>query len=152
SPRWLITHGKGEEAEAVVKAIERHFADAGHPLEPVHETITLHARHDVGFGLIARTMARTYPGRSILGLSLMVSQAFLYNAVFFTYALVLTKFYGVEPDRTGLYLLPFAAGNFLGPVLLGPLFDTVGRRKMISATYGISALLLAATGWMFAHE
>jgi MFS family permease len=72
--------------------------------------------------------------------------------VFFTYALVLTRFYGVQPDRTGLYLLPFAVGNFLGPVLLGPLFDTVGRRKMIAATYGISAALLALTGWMFAHE
>ncbi len=82
----------------------------------------------------------------------MVSQAFLYNAIFFTYALVLTKFYGVPSDRTGLYLLPFAVGNFLGPVLLGHLFDTVGRKPMIAATYSISAVLLAVTGWLFAHD
>jgi MFS family permease len=152
SPRWLITHGRAEEADRVVKDIERHFIDDGMKLEPVHETITLHARHDVGFGLIARTMVRKYPGRSLLGLTLMVSQAFLYNAVFFTYALVLTRFYGVAADRTGLYLLPFAVGNFLGPVLLGHFFDTVGRKPMIAATYSISAVLLAATGWLFAHE
>jgi MFS family permease len=151
SPRWLVTHGRADEANAVVQDIERHFAAEGKTLDPVHETITLHARHDVGFGLIASTMVHTYPGRSLLGLSLMVSQAFLYNAVFFTYALVLTRFYGVPADRTGLYLLPFAVGNFLGPVLLGHFFDTVGRKPMIAGTYTISAVLLASTGWMFAH-
>ncbi len=152
SPRWLVTHGRAEEANAVVKDIERHFADEGKTLDPVNQTITLHARHDVGFALIARTMVKTYPGRTLLGLTLMVSQAFLYNAIFFTYALVLTNFYGVPSDRTGLYLLPFAVGNFLGPVLLGHFFDSVGRKPMIAATYSISAVLLAATGWMFAHE
>ncbi len=151
SPRWLITHGHQDEANRVVQDIERHFEKEGRPLEPVHETITLRPRNDVGFGLIARTMVQTYPGRSLLGLTLMVSQAFLYNAIFFTYALVLTKFYGVPSDRTGLYLLPFAVGNFFGPVLLGHLFDTVGRKPMISATYSVSAVLLALTGWLFAH-
>ena len=152
SPRWLVTHGHEDEANKVVKEIERHFEEDGTSLDPVHDTITLQPRTDVGFGLIARTMVRTYPGRSLLGLTLMVSQAFLYNAIFFTYALVLTRFYGVPSDRTGLYLLPFAVGNFLGPVLLGHLFDTVGRKPMIAGTYSISAVLLALTGWLFAHD
>jgi MFS family permease len=152
SPRWLVTHGHQDEADRVVREIEAEFENEGKRLDAVQETITLRPRNDIGFGLIARTMVRTYPGRSLLGLTLMVSQAFLYNAIFFTYALVLTRFYGVAGDRTGLYLLPFAVGNFLGPVLLGPLFDTVGRKAMISATYSISALLLALTGWLFAHD
>ena len=151
SPRWLVTHGHQDEANKVVEEIEKHFADDGKPLEPAHDTITLRPRNDIGFGLIARTMVQTYPGRSLLALTLMVSQAFLYNAIFFTYALVLTKFYGVPNDRTGLYLLPFAVGNFLGPVLLGHFFDTVGRKPMIAATYSISAILLAVTGYLFAH-
>src|SRR6478752_6490475 len=88
-------------------------------------------------------------GRTALGLVLMASQAFIYNAIFFTYALVLTKFYGIEADKVGLYILPFAIGNFLGPLLLGPLFDSLGRRQMITATYAISGVLLAITGWMF---
>ncbi|WP_435007090.1 MFS transporter [Tundrisphaera lichenicola] len=152
SPRWLATHGRGDEANRVVEEIERHFTEDGVKLEPVHESITLHARHDVGFGLIARTMVHTYPGRTLLGLSLMISQAFLYNAVFFTYALVLVRFYDVPSAETGLYLLPFALGNFLGPVLLGHFFDTVGRKPMIAGTYTISAILLAATGWLFTQD
>ena len=94
-------------------------------------------------------MLATYPSRSILGLLLMISQAFLYNAVFFTYALILTRFYDVPAGHTGIYLLPFALGNFLGPLILGHFFDVIGRRQMISATYAISALLLTATGWLF---
>jgi MFS family permease len=151
SPRWLITHGHEGEAKRVVESIEDQFKGEGVKLDPVHETIRLQPRNDIGFGMIARTMVQTYPGRSFLGLSLMVSQAFLYNAIFFTYALVLTKFYGVPSDRTGLYLLPFAVGNFFGPVLLGHLFDTIGRKPMIAATYSVSAVLLALTGWLFAH-
>jgi len=100
---------------------------------------------------VARTMLSTYRSRSILGLLLMISQAFLYNAVFFTYALILTRFYDVPAERTGIYLLPFALGNFLGPLILGHFFDIIGRRQMISATYAISALLLAVTGWMFSN-
>jgi MFS family permease len=150
SPRWLVTHGHAEEAERVVAGIEAHFAHEGKELAPVDRAITLRPRGPIGFGLIARTMLRTYPRRTVLGLALMASQAFLYNAVFFTYALVLDRFYGVAEDRTGLYLLPFAAGNFLGPLLLGGLFDTVGRKPMIAGTYAISAVLLAVTGYLFA--
>ncbi len=152
SPRWLVTHGHPEEANRVVDEIEEEFRKEGRTLDPVTETITIRPRDDVGFGLIARTMIRTYPGRTALGLTLMVSQAFLFNSVFFTYALVLTKFFGIESDRTGLYLVPFTIGNFLGPILLGPMFDTIGRRPMIAGTYSISAALIAATGWLFAHE
>ena len=152
SPRWLVIHGHEDEANRVVGEIEEHFETAGVDLEPTTETITVQTRTDLGFGLIAKTMVQTYPGRSFLGLTLMVAQAFLYNAVFFTYALVLIDFYQVPADRTGLYLLPFAVGNFLGPVALGHWFDTIGRKPMIAATYAISAILLAATGWLFAHD
>ena len=151
SPRWLVTHGYEEEANRVVREIEDRFEKEGKTLEPVHETITLRPRNDVGFGLIARTMVKTYPGRTVLGLALMISQAFLFNSVFFTYALVLTRFFGIAGDRTGLYLVPFTIGNFLGPILLGPFFDTVGRKPMIAGTYTISAVLLALTGWLFAQ-
>jgi MFS family permease len=99
---------------------------------------------------VARTLLRLYPGRTVLGLVLMASQAFFYNAIFFTYALVLTRYYGVAADRVGLYVLPFAFGNFLGPLLLGPLFDTLGRKPMIAATYALSGLLLALTAALFA--
>jgi MFS family permease len=98
---------------------------------------------------VARALLRDYPRRTILGLVLMGSQAFFYNAIFFSYALVLTSFYGVSAENVGWYILPFAAGNFLGPLLLGPLFDTIGRRPMISFTYAISGLLLALSGWLF---
>jgi MFS family permease len=150
SPRWLVTHGQEQEAERVTAEIEGHFARAGRPLEEVTHTMTIRPRGPIGFGLIARTMLRKYLRRSLLGLSLMVSQAFLYNAVFFTYAMVLTRFFGVPEGRTGLYLLPFAVSNFLGPLLLGGLFDTWGRKPMIAGTYTISALLLATTGYLFA--
>ena len=91
-----------------------------------------------------------YRRQAWLGVALMAAQAFCYNAVFFTYALVLTRFYGVASGNVGLFILPFAVGNFLGPLLLGPLFDTVGRRIMITATYGLSGVLMVMTGWMFA--
>jgi MFS family permease len=150
SPRWLVAHGHAEEAERVTSEIERHFAHAGQALPPVTKTITIRPRGPIGFGLIARTIFQKYRTRSVVGLSLMVSQAFLYNATFFSYALVLIKFYGVPADRTGLYLLPFAVSNFFGPVLLGPLFDSVGRKPMIAGTYTVSAVLLAVTGYLFA--
>jgi MFS family permease len=99
---------------------------------------------------VARTLFSTYRQRALVGLALMIAQAFFYNAIFFTFALVLTEFYGVAADQVGWYILPFAAGNFLGPLLLGRLFDTLGRRLMISLTYGLSGVLLALSGYLFA--
>lgn len=151
SPRWLMTHGYKDEAEKTIETIECEVStQCGQELKPVFgQALKLHPRKSFGFGVVARTMLTTYRSRSILGLLLMISQAFLYNAVFFTYALILTRFYDVPAGRTGIYLLPFALGNFLGPLILGHFFDVVGRRQMISATYAISALLLTATGWLF---
>lgn len=153
SPRWLMIHGKPGEAENTIAEIEERVEkDTGEPLErPRRKPLTIHPRKRFGFGIVFRTMLGKYRSRSIVGLSLMVSQAFLYNAVFFTYALILTRFYGVPGGRTGIYLLPFAVGNFLGPLILGRFFDTVGRRQMIASTYILSAILLTATGWLFAR-
>ena len=153
SPRWLMTHGARHDAEKVMDGIEaRSEASLGRPLPPTEGgPLVIHPRESFGFGLVARRMYQKYLTRSFLSLSLITSQAFLYNAVFFTYALILTRFYHVPGGRTGLYLLPFAAGNFLGPLALGHFFDTIGRRPMISLTYAISAALLAVTGWLFAR-
>jgi len=101
---------------------------------------------------VARTLFRTHPKRSVLGLVLMASQAFFYNSIFFTYALVLGRFFNVPADRIGLYILPFAVGNFLGPLLLGRLFDSVGRKPMIAATYAASGVLLAVTAVLFVNH
>ncbi|HEV2629022.1 MAG TPA: MFS transporter [Pseudolabrys sp.] len=155
SPRWLVTHGYEAEAEKTVAGIERLVsAEAHRRLAPVDEddAVTVHPHHTFGFGLIVRTVFGRYWRRALVGFSLMVAQAFLYNAIFFTYALVLTRFFHVEPSVTGLYLLPFAFGNVLGVYLLGSLFDTIGRRQMIAATYALSAVLLAITGWLFAID
>src|SRR5262249_36635940 len=152
SPRWLMIHGRPGAAAHVIEEIEaRVTASTGAALPPVHPTATvaLGAAHRVTLASVAGTLLHQYPTRTVLGLVLMASQAFLYNAVFFTYALVLTHFYGVPAERIGLYILPFAVGNFLGPLLLGPLFDTLGRKTMICATYGLSGVLLALTGWLF---
>ncbi len=149
SPRWLITHGHGEEAERVVAAIETRAGKDGHVLPPVSETARLRARRSTPLVEVFVTLVRTYPRRTVLGLMLMASQAFLYNAIFFTYALILTDFYEVPAADVGFYVLPFAAGNVLGPLLLGRLFDTIGRRVMIVFTYGVSGVLLAATGLLF---
>lgn len=149
SPRWLMTHGHGDEAERIVSSIEARVVAEGHVLEPASHTARLRTRRSTPLREVFVTLLRTYPERAVLGLSLMASQAFLYNAIFFTYALMLTDFYGVPPQRIGWYVLPFAAGNVLGPILLGHLFDTLGRRTMIVFTYGISGALLAATGFLF---
>jgi len=153
SPRWLMTHGRPHDAEQVVRGIEeRVAADTGRPLPPV-PPIRIRLRTDVHswFGVGLRALVTLYRRRTVLGVVLMATQAFCYNAIFFTYALILTKFYGVAPDNVGLFILPFAGGNFLGPLLLGRLFDTVGRRPMITATYALSGVLMAITGWLFAH-
>ncbi len=150
SPRWLMLHGKPREAEQVVEEIEaRVVADVKAPLEPTAKTLALGETHRTTMLSVAQTLLKHYPGRTTLGISLMAAQAFVYNAIFFTYALILTKFYGIAVDKVGLYILPFAIGNFLGPLLLGPLFDSWGRRQMIITTYALSGVLLAFTGWMF---
>ena len=152
SPRWLVTHGHEKSAEKVVGSIEDEIRkDTGkRSLGEPRDTLTVHPRKSFGFGIIAEAMLSKYRGRSALALTLMVAQAFLYNAVFFTYGLVLTRFDHISPERTGVYLLPLAAGNFMGPLLLGRFFDTVGRRRMISATFGVAGLLLIVTGALFA--
>jgi MFS family permease len=147
SPRWLMTHGRAAEAERVVEGIEAHFNLAPAELPRVR----LHVRRSTPLTEVARSLFVTHRTRAYVGLALMASQAFFYNAIFFTYALVLTDFYGIPSNDVGWYLLPFAAGNVLGPVLLGRLFDTIGRRQMIAFTYIMSGVLLAAAGWLFAR-
>ncbi|MGH7916221.1 MAG: MFS transporter [Candidatus Binataceae bacterium] len=153
SPRWLLTHGQREEAEKIVREVEDTVArETGERLgEPREKPLKIHVRHQFGLAVMLKPLVTQYRTRSILGLSLMIAQAFVYNAILFTYAIVLTRFYGVRADHTGFYLLPFALGNFLGPVLLGHLFDTIGRRTMIAATFALSGLLLILTGWLFSQ-
>ncbi len=151
SPRWLITHGRFEEAGRVVDEIEARAARSG-PLPPLPEglpPLRLVRRGHTRWGEIVATLFAHHPRRTALGLVLMATQAFCYNAIFFTYALVLTRFYDVEPEVVGWFILPFAFGNVTGPLLLGPLFDSVGRKPMIAATYGLAGVLLCITGWLF---
>ena len=150
SPRWLMTHGRAEEARRVIEDIEARFA----ALPPAQDVphVRLRARRATPLWEVAQTLFRRHRQRTLVGLSLMGSQAFFYNAIFFTYALILTDFYRVPSDKVGWYILPFAVGNFLGPVLIGRLFDTKGRRVMIAFTYIMSGALLAATGCLFARD
>ena len=147
SPRWLMTHGRPSEAEQIVAGIEFRCG----PVMPTESLPTIRLRTDVSswFGIGLRALLGRYRRRAVLGVSLMTAQAFCYNAIFFTYAIVLTKFYGVPGDRVGMFILPFALGNFAGPLILGRLFDTVGRRTMITATYATAGLLMIATGLLF---
>lgn len=151
SPRWLMTHGKTQEAEEIVRDIEHTvMKQMGlDQLPPPAGFITVQASLPVTFVTVWRELLHSYPTRTLLGSTLMTAQSFLYNAIFFTYALVLSKFYGVAPGRVGLYIIPFAIGNFLGPLVLGRFFDSVGRKSMIALTYGLSGTLLALTGYLF---
>jgi MFS family permease len=151
SPRWLVLHARPDEAEAVVEEIERRVVHAvGAPLPtPVGGRIRLAASSHTPMVGMVLAIVRDYPQRAVLGLVLMGSQAFFYNAIFFTYALVLTQFYDVPSASIGWYVLPFAIGNFFGPLLLGPLFDRIGRKPMIASTYAISGVLLAIVGYLF---
>jgi MFS family permease len=151
SPRWLLTHGRVEEAEAELAKIEEAAQRAGEPLEEISDDAAIELVPEAKYGYLRflGLVFHTYPRRAILGASLMITQSFLYNAIFFTYALVLTQFYGVSATRVPLYGLAFSVGNLLGPLVLGPLFDTVGRKKMISGTYILSGVLLAISAVMF---
>ena len=152
SPRWLLAHGREREAEVIVARVEQRVSGRGHAFAATEvPTIRIRTRHATPLKEVVRALFQTYRGRTLVGLTLMAAQAFFYNAIFFTYALILTDFYDVPIDHVGWYILPFAAGNFLGPILLGRLFDTIGRKTMITLTYTLSGLLLAATGYLFSR-
>jgi MFS family permease len=147
SPRWLIIHGRPDEANAIMRDIEGSVGvDAPDRAWP---KLKLRMRTHTPLREVVRTLFGVYRQRSLVGLVLMTAQAFFYNAIFFTFALVLTDFYGIEASQVGWYILPFAAGNFFGPLVLGRLFDTWGRRPMITLTYGVSGVLLAISGYLF---
>ncbi|MFE1602942.1 MFS transporter [Methylobacterium sp. ID0610] len=150
SPRWLVVHGRQEEAERTVATIERRIeAERGEPLPKAEGFLEVHPRPSFGFGEIFGSMLGPHRSRSLLALVLMSAQAFLFNAVFFTYGLVLAKFYGIPETGVGLYLVPLAIGNFLGPLLLGHFFDTIGRRRMITGTFAVSGVMLGVTALLF---
>jgi MFS family permease len=165
SPRWLMIHGRNIEAEQIVTAVEQRIRSGeASSREPVpqgiaelrppslHHSITpvrVRTRTHTPWREIWNAIVHEHRRRSFLGFVLMATQAFFYNAIFFTYALVLMRFYGVPEKDVGGYLLPFALGNVLGPLLLGHLFDTIGRKQMITLTYAVAGILLALTGWLF---
>ena len=153
SPRWLLIHGRVAEATRIVEGIEADLRRRGHELPaPDSKPLRLHVRSHTPLTEIFQTLFVSFRQRSLVGLTLLTAQAFFYNAIFFTYALVLTDFYDVPAEQVGWYVLPLALGNFCGPLVLGRLFDVVGRRVMISLTYGISGVLLAASGYLFERE
>ncbi|MCE0766822.1 MFS transporter [Pseudonocardia kujensis] len=151
SPRWQIMNGRAEEAEQSISYIEHEVEQSGRHLEkvPENKAIDLTPARQIGYLALTRVLFKEYPSRAVLGASLMITQSFLYNAIFFTYTLVLGKFFGVPSASQPLYLIAFAVGNLAGPLVLGHLFDTVGRRKMIFSTYAVSGVLLAITAWLF---
>ncbi len=154
SPRWLLTHGRGDEAEQIVVGIEKDVKEqTGRDLPAVGDRkLSFDASlHKSVFFDAVKTMVKTYPKRTVLVLALMITQAFLYNAVFFTQGLTLTTFFKVPAGNVGLYIIPFAIGNFLGALILGHFFDTVGRKKMISGCYIVSGLMLLLTTYLFLH-
>jgi len=149
SPRWLMIHGREREAERIVTEIERKIAGRLESLPPPRSKILIRPRTHTPLPEMWQALFHEHRRRSLLGLALMISQAFFYNAIFFTYGLVLIKFYGLPAQKVGLYLFPFALGNFVGPLVLGRFFDIVGRKKMITLTYALSGVLLAGSGWLF---
>ncbi|WPH22065.1 MFS transporter [Variovorax paradoxus] len=151
SPRWLMSRGRADEALRIVETIEAEVRAQHGPLALAEGRVAYGGGHHRSPSMreVAHVLLRRYRERSVVAVALMVSQAFFYNAIFFTYALVLTRFYGVAEDNVALYIFPFALGNVLGPLLLGPLFDSVGRRKMIALTYVLAGVGLALTGWAF---
>ncbi|MGB6943673.1 MAG: MFS transporter [Bryobacteraceae bacterium] len=151
SPRWLLIHAHKGEAERVVSEIEQEVA-RGRPLPAPKGIIYLHVQDHTPWRAIWNAMTKQYRERSLLGFSLMVSQAFFYNAIMFTYGLVLLRYYNVPAESVGYWLLPLSVGNFLGPLLIGRLFDTVGRKKMITITYSASGILLAIASWLFLKD
>src|SRR3954462_4150898 len=148
SPRWLMIHGRPDQAHAIVEEIEQSVVGRTQGQLDLPK-VRLRMRDHTPISEVARTLFSVYRNRSLVGLVLMASQAFFYNAIFFTFALVLTDFFGIPSNHVGWYILPFAAGNFLGPLLLGRLFDTLGRRVMIAFTSGASGVLLALSGYLF---
>lgn len=151
SPRWLIVHGCADEAASIVDEIEKKAAE-GRPLPPAEGSIELRVQYRTPWHEIWDAMANQNRKRSVLGFTLMVTQAFFYNAVLFTYGLVLLRYYHIDPAKLGLFLVPLAIGNFFGPVLMGRFFDTLGRRVMISGTYILSGVMLAITSLLFLHD
>ncbi|HEY7044248.1 MAG TPA: MFS transporter [Nocardioidaceae bacterium] len=154
SPRWLMTHGRVEEAEKELARIEDVARRSGQELGPIDDSqaITLVPEKQYGYLVFLRLVFRDYPKRAILGATLMITQSFLYNAIFFTYALVLVNFYDVSAKTVPIYGLAFSVGNLLGPLILGPLFDTVGRKPMIGGTYLLSGALLMVSAWLFGEN
>jgi MFS family permease len=151
SPRWLMVHGRIDEAKIIVEEIERRVAAASDvALAPGEGRLRISGRGHASLAAVFGALFTTHYRRTLLGLALITAQAFFYNAIFFTYALILTRFYDVPSAHIGRYILPFALGNFCGPLLLGRLFDTLGRKTMIAATYALSGVLLAITAWLFA--
>jgi MFS family permease len=151
SPRWQVMNGRVREAEESISYIEHEVEQAGRTLPEVDKDAAIEIRptDKIGYVALTRVLFRDYPSRAVLGASLMISQSFLYNAIFFTYTLVLGKFYGVSSESAPLFLIAFAVGNLLGPLTIGHFFDTLGRKRMISGTYVLSGILLGITAFLF---